>query len=687
MNEYTIQSTHFYYAIAMAAENDTAVIITANKYPDLIPVSTDALRFRVLLDGETDITTQAVYDQASGQVTLPFGCMGHAITISWYCPVSEVTDLPVKVTVSTNQNGKFSDIVNDLMLPSNAAAISVPISAVDSIVVSQNGIELPSDAYSISDGTLSVSESPLGGDLLVIAYTPKRAKDASGQVDHTRSDNTIYYGYYTHYFTANGNVSFCLNPVAPSIPTGTYPVSRYLHPGADDLLIKCAYYLYGGPGYDSVKVNLFEDPDSMTAYALSHAVAAYAYLGTMDAFYGVSSTVRDHLTRVLSSVSVQAMPPQGFEAFIYNEGAPSQTFLGWNYAPTGNVEIVKASNNTAMTDDNPCYLLEGAVFNVYDGGNNHVGTITTDASGRGRLDGLAAGSGYSLVETQPPTGYALSGAKVSFTIVSGQTITVNVTNIAQGDPVTILLKKRDAERSANEPQGGGTVAGALFTVKFYKGLYTASQLAGKTPARSWVVRTDSDGFAMLHQDYLVSGDALYYDSSGKIATLPLGTVTIQETQAPTGYLLNNELFVRQITAQGNAEPVYTYNEPIVPDNPIRGGVSIEKWDFDLNRRAAPQGDATLGEAVFEIYNRNAHSVIVNSKTYAPGALVYTMKTDETGTATTTNDLLPYGSYEIIEKTPPVGYLGTGVLRQSFNITTHGFIVNLKTSATVIKNNV
>lgn len=684
---YTVNATHSYYATAVATENDAAITIAANLYPSMIPVSTDALRFRVMMDGDMDITTLAAYDSASGQVTLPFGCMGHAITVNWYCPASEVTDLPVKVTVSLNQNGKFFDTVNDLKFPSNAGAINVPIAPVDSVVVSQNGIELPSDAYSIADGTLSIMTTPLGGDVSVIAYTPKQARDASGQVSHTRSDNTIYYGYYTHYFTADGNVSFCLNPTAPSIPTGTYPVSRYLHPGTDDLLIKCAYYLYGGPGYDSVKTNLFEDPDSMTAYALSHAVAAYAYLGTMDAFYGVSSTVRDHLVRVLSSVSVQSMPPQGFEAFVYNEGAPSQTFLGWNYAPTGNVEIIKASNNPAMTDGNSCYSLEGAVFNVYDGGNNHVGTITTDANGRGRLDGLAAGSGYYLVETQPPKGYALSGTKVNFTIVSGQTVTVNVTNVAQGDPVTILLKKRDAERNTNEPQGGGTMAGALFTVKFYKGLYTASQLAGKTPARSWVLRTDSDGFAMLHRDYLVSGDALYYDSSGRIATLPLGTVTIQETQPPTGYLLNNELFVRQITAQGNTEPVYTYNEPVVPDNPIRGGVSIEKWDFDLNRRAAPQGDATLGGAVFEIYNRNAHSVIVNSKTYAPGALVYTMTTDETGTATTANDLLPYGSYEIIEKTPPVGYLGTGVLRQSFNITTHSVVVNLKTSATVIKNNV
>ncbi len=423
------------------------------------------------------------------------------------------------------------------------------------------------------------------------------------------------------------------------------------------------------------------------AYALSHAAASYAYLGSATAFHGLSADIQTHLIAVVASVSVQPMPPQGFEAFLYNEGTATQPILGWNYNPTGNIEIAKVSNNPAMTDGNPCYSLEGAAFNVYDGGGNYVGSITTDANGRGRLDGLPAGGGYYLVETRAPKGYALNGNRINFTIVSGQTVTVNVTNVAQGDPVGILLRKRDAERGTGEPQGDGTMAGALFTIKFYKGLFSANELAGRTPARSWVVRTDADGFAYLHPDYLVSGDALYYNSTGRIPTLPLGTVTVQETQPPEGYLLNSELYLRQITAEGSAETVFTYNEPIVPDNPIRGGVSIEKWDFDLNRRAVPQGDATLMGAVFEIYNRSAHSVIVDGIVYAPGALVHTMATDNSGTATTANDLLPYGSYEIVEKTPPVGYLGTGVLRQNFSITSHGVIVSLKSEATVIKNNV
>ena len=685
-DRYSVVSAASYYALALATEGDAAITFAAHKFPGTIPVSTDALRFRVLMDGETDITALAAYHPDTGMIALPFVCMGHAITVEWYCPASEITELPVNVTTSVNTGGRLTKAVHDLSLSSETTTISVPLSAT-AAVVWQNGVELPSSAYSLSDGTLTIAVSPLGGDIYVSAYMPSRTRNAS--VTFTKSEDSIYYGYYTSYYTANGNTSFCLNPTVSSIPSGTYPISRYLQPGVDDLLIKCLYYLYGGPGYDSVKHNLFEDPDALINYGYSHAVASLAYSGnSSQAYHGLSSSVIDHLNRVLSSVSIQPMPPSGFEAYLINEAdSATQTFSGWSYNPTGNVEIVKASNNPAMTDNNPCYSLSSAVFSVYDGNGSMVGTITTDSNGRGQLNDLPAGGGYYLVETKAPKGYALSGAKTYFTVVSGQTVSVGVTNIAQGDPVGILLMKRDAERGTNAPQGDGSMAGALFTIKFYKGLFSANELSGKTPARTWVVRTDSDGYAMLDPAYLVSGDALYYNSTGRIPTLPLGTVTIQETQAPTGYLLNNELYVRQITATGNAETVFTYNEPIVPDNPIRGGVSIEKWDFDLNRRAVPQGDATLAGAVFEIYNRSVHSVIVGGQTYAPGALVHTMITDQTGTATTTNDLLPYGTYEIVEKSPPVGYLGTGVLRQSFSIRSHGVIVSLKTAATVIKNNV
>ena len=56
------------------------------------------------------------------------------------------------------------------------------------------------------------------------------------------------------------------------------------------------------------------------------------------------------------------------------------------------------------------------------------------------------------------------------------------------------------------------------------------------------------------------GDEFFKTSQG-YNTLPLGTITIQETKAPKGYLLNEEIFVRQITSKGTTEGVETYNMP------------------------------------------------------------------------------------------------------------------------------
>ena len=80
-------------------------------------------------------------------------------------------------------------------------------------------------------------------------------------------------------------------------------------------------------------------------------------------------------------------------------------------------------------------------------------------------------------------------------------------------------------------------------------------------------------------------------------------------------------------------------------------------------------------------------VLVGGVEYAPGEIVLTLTTDEHGYASTAADALPYGSYEIVERTAPVGYLNSGVIRQGFRIREHGVIVSMTTGDTVIKNDI
>lgn len=178
---------------------------------------------------------------------------------------------------------------------------------------------------------------------------------------------------------------------------------------------------------------------------------------------------------------------------------------------------------------------------------------------------------------------------------------------------------------------------------------------------------------MLTDDLLVSGDKFYRSSSGAV-TLPLGTLTIQETKAPEGYLLDDTLHVRQITEKGTIEAVDTYNIPLHKEEVMRGGVKISK--NDTQTKTKEQGDATFAGAEFAITNNSDNPVSVDGKEYAKGQVVKVITTNDKGIAQTSADCLPYGEYLISEQKAPEGYLNEGVLERSFSIKIDGEIVDL-----------
>lgn len=146
---------------------------------------------------------------------------------------------------------------------------------------------------------------------------------------------------------------------------------------------------------------------------------------------------------------------------------------------------------------------------------------------------------------------------------SSNTATLTWKEYPKSDPIGILLNKVDAETGEGVAQGNASLAGAEYEVKFYTGTdWTEDPAqAGEEPVRTWLFKTNENGFCYYSDQYLVSGDPLWYASNGA-ATLPLGTITIQEVTAPEGYLLNDELYVRNIPDDGYAEWVNTYNAPI-----------------------------------------------------------------------------------------------------------------------------
>ena len=244
----------------------------------------------------------------------------------------------------------------------------------------------------------------------------------------------------------------------------------------------------------------------------------------------------------------------------------------------GKLTILKKSANTDITDNNDCYSLADAVYGVYKSeadaksDKSKVTSLKTKDTGWSNTVELEAGT-YYLKEVTAPKGYALSSEINKVSITAGKETQFGTNNelmdYPQADPVGILLGKIDKETNKNKPQGSASLAGAEFTVKYYKGLYDEDPAkSGQTPARSWVLKTNENGFAYLDSKYKVSGDDFYYNGSSA-PTLPVGTITIQESKAPTGYFINDKVFVQKITSSGDAERVETYNQPEVLEKVIK----------------------------------------------------------------------------------------------------------------------
>ena len=495
-------------------------------------------------------------------------------------------------------------------------------------------------------------------------------------VDLTVGKTINYNGYQTHqYSLSDGTVVYCLEPSKANPSNGQYTASV----SNDALLSAVAYYGYGGPGYESDKgmYNMLQENVRPYAYVITHMALSWVYDGCSDdsdAFKGNAATA-DGIKNIVNLINAYSWTvPSDFAAFTFGTSGQTMGF-GYFYNPVGSVNLKKTSANPAISDGNSCYSLKDAVYGVYgdSGCTDQRATLTTDESGNSNSVDLSPGT-YWVKEISAPKGFALDTVAHQISISGGQNTTVELQDIPQTDPVSIVLGKVDKETNANKPQGSASLAGAEYTIKYYTGMYDTDPAGqGQMPVRTWVLRTDEDGYSRLDNSFKIAGDELYYNAQ-LIPTLPLGTITIQETKAPDGYLVDPTIFIRQITVDGHVESINSYNQPVVKEQVIRGGVKIQKRDYENG--STPQGNGNFANAEISIINNGANAVYVNGNTYEPGQTVLTMVTDSTGLAQTAADALPHGDYMWKETKAPAGYQISGVTEGTFAIRENGVIVDL-----------
>lgn len=335
------------------------------------------------------------------------------------------------------------------------------------------------------------------------------------------------------------------------------------------------------------------------------------------------------------------------------------------------IKVDKVNTIPDITKDNSCYAqdLSGAVYEVHrkqDLSDAPIMTLTTDEHGSVTAPNEIPFDGANpylyVKEVKAPKGFKLDPQvhivspydKTTWNIVSNEE--------PMNDPVAIKLTKKSAENVENP----APLEGAEFTVKYYAGQYTKETLP-ETPTRTWVIKTTNVNgkyVTGLREEWKVSGDEFYLNNG--FPTLPLGTVTVEETKAPNGYTLKNKtlnannedvsdgiaLFNIESDEQ-NIPHVVGGNEYTIEEGVKRSGFSIQKVDEDTNK--------PVGAAEFKILNSNNYDVQFNHKDGTSEIIkageqsVETIVTDENGAYTSALDALQTGTYKLVETKAPEGY--------------------------------
>ena len=220
----------------------------------------------------------------------------------------------------------------------------------------------------------------------------------------------------------------------------------------------------------------------------------------------------------------------------------------------------------------------------------HGAVAQPKADGTSNTVEVSAGT-YTLKEDVCPKGYA-KAADRTVTVKAGATTEVAISDMPQSDPISILLQKVDRETGKAVPLGAAILKDA---------------------------------------EYLVSGDKFYHASNGEV-TLPLGTVLIRESKAPEGYLLSNEVYVRNITSDGHAEMVKTYKEPTTPEQVKRGDLEFVKV-----KDASMAGLAGVPFKITLKTTGESHIIVTGANGYANTSSGWNLHTNNTNRGQSNED--------------------------------------------------
>lgn len=476
-------------------------------------------------------------------------------------------------------------------------------------------------AGSGSSGTQSIGWSTSGLTALQNAVSQINAIFATGQYD-------AYLTGYTAYHTNGYNSSYATPTMAQDVvwlegslveEEGTLTITK-TDADTGATLSGAVFYIYS----DALATNLVATT-SATGSNGQTSVTLPISISSADTRYYVK----------------EAVAPTGYElntgiyTAILSNSATAYTLTITNAKTpplTGPLTIYKYEEGTTTP-------LAGAVFEFYED-NCETGTLlttlTTGSAGTVSYT-VTEGVKYCIKEATAPTGYNNLTATWTWTAGPNSNGVINQEIIAYNSKKTasIVVTKTDGETNSVTPQGGASLAGAVF------GLY---QSGGSSPIQTATVGAD--------------GTAVF---SG----VNYGDYEVKEITAGTGYALNGlEYPVTVSDASGTIETVTVDNDV------VRGGILVRKIDAETGA-ASTELDGTK----FNLVNNSANAVVVNGTAYARGATVATL-TIANGQAATSTTALPYGDYLLVETVAADKYI-LDTTQHAVSIRSSGQIVEIE----------
>ena len=378
------------------------------------------------------------------------------------------------------------------------------------------------DTYTTdANGYFKTAEYPCGN------YTVQEITPSAGYL----LDETAYPvgAEAEHYTLENNNIPL---DVVENVSKGSVSIIKHSDDNDDEVMnleqgAEFEIYLKSAGSYDAASE---QERDYLITDENGYAATKYMPYGV----YTVHQTKTVNDAAFVADFDVQVTEDGKTYEYVLNN-APFKSYL----------HVTKVDSETGKT-----IAYEGAGFQIYDNSGNlvNMGVDTFYTNSEGYLitpETLGYGE-YSLVEVQAPVGYVLDDTPVPFSVTAANSTTENAVNIvkvtkadtAQKGKITVY-KHGDIFRSVQE-------TGAMYKPVFEDGGLSGAQFE-ITAAEDIIT---ADGTIRANKGDVVA--ALTTDENGYAESdlLYLGKYTVNEVNAPYGYVKNDEVQTVELTYAG-----------------------------------------------------------------------------------------------------------------------------------------